>query len=501
MKQQSLTSRTIGGLLWISSGALAHAVLSMIVMIVQARLLSPTEFGIVGAAMIVIGFSQIFSQLGIGPAIVQRIDLALVHLRVGFTVSVLLGVLAGVVFFVSAPYLARFFQMAALQPVVEVLSLVFPITGLSVVGQALLQRSMQFKKLALIDLFSYALGFGAIGIGLALAGWGVWALVAAQIGQVLCSTAIILVLHPEAIGIRYERTALRQLVNYGFGFSLARIANYTATQADNLVVGKWMGPAALGVYGRAYQFLMMPATQIGTVADKVLFPAMASVQDDQARLSRAFITGVAVIAMMTLPLSGLLIVLAPEIIRVLLGPKWMAVVPPFQVLAAVLVFRTSYKMSDSLARSTGAVYRRAWRQWVYAGAVFSGAWIGHFWGLSGVAWGVGMAILLNFLLMLHLTASLVAIDWRELAMIHLRHFVVACVLSTTAGVVKLALRAWDLPAVLILIGSLGAAFLMLLCLLLAGRRLFGAEGLWAEELMKRYARGISQWMGSGNAGA
>lgn len=501
MSRKSLTSRTIGGLIWVSSGAVAHAVLSMVIMIVQARLLSPTEFGIVGAAMIVIGFSQIFSQLGIGPAIVQRTDLNMVHLRVGFTISLILGGLVGIVFFFSAPYLAVFFRMPQLKPVVEVLAWVFPITGLSVVGQALLQRNMQFKKLALIDLFSYALCYGVLGIVLAMIGWGVWALVFAQIGQVLCSTVILLAMHPETIGIRYETAEIRQLVNYGFGFSLARIANYVATQADNLVVGKWMGPAALGIYGRAYQFLMMPATQIGTVADKVLFPAMAEVQDDKARLSRAYLTGVAIITMATLPLSGLLIILAPEIIRVLLGMKWMAVVQPFQVLAAVLVFRTSYKMSDSLTRSTGAVYRRAWRQWIYAGAVFGGAWIGHFWGLPGVALGVALSILLNFLLMLELTASIVEIAWGELVNIHLRHLAVACVVSSAAWMVKLLLSIYHAPAIVILCASLGAALLVLLFLWRTCRGLFGAEGLWAEELVIRYGRGMLRRVGIDNAGS
>ncbi|MEN6474420.1 MAG: lipopolysaccharide biosynthesis protein [Syntrophaceae bacterium] len=495
MSNRSLTSRTLGGLLWISSGSAAHAVLSTIIMIVQARFLTPTEFGIVGAAMIVIGFSQIFSQLGIGPAIVQRSDLAAGHIRVGFTVSFILGCLVGVLFYVLAHALAVFFRMEDLAPVIKVMALIFPITGLSVTGQSLLQRTMQFKTLALIDVFSYALFYGALGIVLAVTGWGVWALVFAQIGQAACTALIMLVMHHKKLGFRFNASEMGELMNYGLGFSLARIANYAATQADNLVVGRWMGPAALGIYGRAYQFLMMPATQLGTVADKVLFPVMSAVQQDKPRLARAYTTGVAFIAMMTMPLSGVLIVLAPEIIYVLLGKAWMAVAPPFQLLALALVFRTSYKMSDSLARATGAVYRRAWRQWVYAAAVFSGAWIGQFWGLSAVAFGVALAILVNFLLMFHLTASIVRISWRELGIIHLRHFVVACVVSGAALAVKMALLSLGAHPAVILAAALIAAALMFLGLWFGCRSIFGDEGRWAHELAKRSAAGLLKPLG------
>ena len=499
MSNQSLTSRALGGLLWVSSGSVAHAVLSTVIMIVQARFLTPTEFGIVGAALIVIGFSQIFSQLGIGPAIVQRRELNPGHIRVGFTVSFILGCLVGVLFYLLAQALALFFRMDDLAPVIKVMALIFPITGLSVTGQSLLQRAMQFKTLALIDVFSYALFYGALGIILAVRGWGVWALVFAQIGQAACTALIMLGMHHKELGFRFKAAEMSELMNYGVGFSLARIANYVATQADNLVVGRWMGPAALGIYGRAYQFLMMPATQLGTVADKVLFPVMASVQQDRERLARAYITGVAFIAMMTMPLSGVLIVLAPEIIYVLLGKSWMAVAPPFQLLALALVFRTSYKMSDSLARATGAVYRRAWRQWVYAAAVFSGAWIGHFWGLSAVAIGVALAILVNFLLMFHLTSSIVRISWRELGIIHLRHFVVACVVSAAALAVKWVLLSFGAHPAVILAGALIAAGLLFLVLWFGLRWIFGDEGRWAWELVKRYGSGPLRRLGIGNA--
>ena len=105
------------------------------------------------------------------------------------------------------------------------------------------------------------------------------------------------------------------------------------------------------------------------------------------RLAAAYLRAVALIALLVLPLSAALILLAPEVVRVALGPRWGLAVAPFQILGIGMLFRTSYKMSDSIARSTGAVYRRAWRQVIYAALVVVGAWVGQHWGIAGVAWG------------------------------------------------------------------------------------------------------------------
>src|SRR5690606_40788918 len=124
--------------------------------------------------------------------------------------------------------------------------------------------------------------------------------------------------------------------------------------------------------------LLMPTTVMGTIADKVLFPVMSSVQSDAARLKAAYMKITGAIAFLCYPVSALMIVLADEIVAIILGEGWEEVVLPMQVLAAILVFRTAYKISDCLARATGAVYRRAWRQWVYMIAVFVGAMMGQY---------------------------------------------------------------------------------------------------------------------------
>jgi len=487
---KSLTDRTLNGLLWIFSGTVAQSALSFVILIVLARLLTPTEFGIVNAALIVVGVSQIFSQLGIGPAIVQHPNLSAVHIHNGFTLSILIGIAVGIFVALVAPLIAQFFRMAELKQVIEVLALVFPLTGLSVVCQAVLQREMQFRKLAIIQFSSYALGYGLVGVILAFTGWGVWALVYAQLGQALVNTIILMSVKRQIIGFAINKTEIGELLNFGTGLSLAQIANYLALQGDNLVVGRLLGVEALGVYGRAYHFLAMPANLLGNIADKTLFPAMASIQDDKQRLGHAYQRVVAIIAMVTLPLSGLLIALAPEIILLVLGPQWTDAIAPFQMLAVVLFFRTGYRISDSLVRATGAVYRSAWRKVIYAGSVITGAWIGHFWGLLGVAAGVGLAIILQFLLMFQLSVSLTTASWTTLSKTLLRHSTVAILVGGSAWSVKALLGNYNLYIGYTLLISGAVAIGVIAIMGAVYHDLFGEEGAWIGLLIGRHRQTI-----------
>lgn len=487
----SLTDRTVSGMLWNMCGAAVHAALQIAVVSVLARMLAPEDFGLVGAALVVIGFCRIFTQLGVGPAIVQRPDLRGEHVRAGFALSLLLGVSFGGLLWLAAPWIAGFFRIERLSSVIRILALGYPLVGPTVVAEALLLRHMQFKRLVTVEVVSHALSYGVVGIVLATLDLGAWALVAAYLCQVVLKGVGFFLIGSLQVGFSLERKAIRDLLNYGAGFSLARIANFAALQGDHLVVGRWLGAEALGVYGRAYQFVDLPANLFGTVVDRVIFPAMAVVQNDRRRLADAYLRAVGVVAMTTIPLSAVLFALAPEIVHVLLGPRWENVIVPFRILVIVLVFRTSYKMSDSLARATGAIYRRAWRQWIYAGAVFLGAWLGHFWGTPGVAVGVAVGIVLNFFLMLQLSVRLTGVSCLALTLICLRHTVVAILLGTVAWTAAHVVRGPGIPEYVSFVTAGLMTVAGLLFLVICSPGAFGDEGGWAWLLVRSRIKAVA----------
>jgi PST family polysaccharide transporter len=302
----------------------------------------------------------------------------------------------------------------------------------------LAQRELRFRRLAGVEAGAFAAGFIVAGPVLAWRGAGVWALVGALLTQNVLRTAALLARQPHPKRLLLEPRAARELLYFGGGLTLARLGNCLAGQGDNLVVGYWLGPRALGLYTQAYQLMTSPAVLLGQALDRVLFPTMALVQLEPARLARAYRSGAAVCALLVMPASVVLAILAPEIVLVLLGPAWAGVVAPFRLLALGMLFRTSYKLGDSVARATGAVYDRAWRQAVYALAVVAGAWVGQRWGLAGVALGVLAALAANFALMAQLSLRLTGMRWSELGAAHLP----ALALTVALGAETWALAGW-----------------------------------------------------------
>jgi len=488
--RRNLTHLTLAGLLWMVYGKGAYGILQFVVLAVLARLVSPTDFGVVSAAVIVIGLSAIVSQLGLGPALVQRPELERRHIDTAFATSVLIGVALGALIWLGAPLMAGFFRTSGVEPVLRALAWVFPLHGVSTTAESLMRREMRFRWLANLDVISYGIGYGVVGITTALLGWGVWALVAGQIAQNVVKTGMLVTVQPPRLNLP-ERRAFEELMYFGGWFTVAKIANQLAQQGDYLVVGRFLGPTSLGFYGRAYNLMSAPAAGFATILDYVLFPAMAMVQERTDRLAAAYRRGAALIALVVVPASTALVLLAPEVIHVVLGPQWTPVVVPFQILAAGMLFRTSSKLSDTLTRATGAVFRRAWRQIIYAALVLGGAWIGQHWGIVGVAWGVLLALTVNFLLMAHLSVTEARMTWLDFWRAHVPALLMAVVSSPIVWGVGTASRHWSLPPlVIVAAGTLVVVASSLLLVYLAPKTFLGRDGQWTVTTMRTFVQKI-----------
>jgi PST family polysaccharide transporter len=472
---------------WMAWGSAASAGLKLLVLIFLTRLLTPADFGVVGAALIVIGFSLAFSQLGIGQALVQRPVLEPRHLSTAFFASTGLGFAVGGLVWLLAPGIAGFFHVDELTPVVRVLAILFPIVGISTVAENLTQRDMRFRLLANADVFAYGVGYGLVGVIMAFLGFGYWSLVWGQIAQAVLRAGVLLRATPPKLTPRPTWTCFRELLSFGVGLSAARMGVLLSTEADNLVVGRWLGPVALGLYSRAYQLMAVPTVLLGDVLDKVLYPTMSKVQNDPRRLTSTYLQGTAMIALVTLPLGVVAAVLAPELVAVAFGSRWQALVPPFQVLALGMMFRTNYRMSDSLSRATGRVYRRAWRQILYGGLVFLGAWIGHRHGITGVAVGVLAALFLHYLLMAHLGLSVLQVSWLTFVQVQLPALWLTMVVGGITLATAAAMRHLELPSLAgLLAGTLSALGTAVLLVLSLPRLVLGEHGMRTRDALRAY---------------
>jgi PST family polysaccharide transporter len=414
--------RTMSGLVWTGLGYAMNALGQIVMLAVLARYVGAEDFGVLSATLLIIGIGKLFTLSVVGPAIVQRPQLERRHHATAFWLSLATGLLAAAVTVAIAPVAARFFRYDDLAPVLVVLALCFVLQAPGVVSTSLLQRDLAFRSMAFADVVSF-LGYCVVGVTCAVLGGGVWALVAANLAQAALSSLVTAAMRPPLVAFEFDRSAAREIVHYGTGFTAGKVFNYSASQGDYFVIGRTMSAASLGFYSRAYQLVAMPAMLIGQMLDRVLFPVIASFQDDKRRMGETFRRGTELVVTLMAPLSVFLVVLGPEVVGVVLGPKWDPVVAPMQVLALGLVCRTGYKIGDSLARSAGTVYNRAWRQAIYAALVVIGTLVGSHWGITGAAWGVLGAIIANYFSMAALSIATTGLPWRSFASAHVRGLV------------------------------------------------------------------------------
>jgi PST family polysaccharide transporter len=462
-------------------------VLKVVVLVLLTRLLAPADFGVVSAGLVVINLSLNFSQLGLGPALVQRTVLEPRHLSTAFVASTGLGILIAGAVWAAAPLIAQFFRMDQLVSVIRALALAFPIAGIGTVPESLLQRELRFRLLANRDVLTYGVGYGTVGVVLALLGAGVWALVAAQVTQVGLRTIILLRVAPPIPRVRPTWVSFIELLGYGAGQSAAKIGTILANQVDNFVVGRWMGAAALGEYSRAFQLVSVPTKLLGDVLDKVLLPTMAQVQDEPRRLASAYLQGTAVLTLVTLPIGVVAAALAPELVAVAFGSRWAGVVAPYQVLALGMVFRTSYRMSDSLSKATGKVYRRAWRQGLWAGLVFLGALIGQQWGLTEVALGVLCALFINYIMMAQLSLEIIGVSWSRFLVVQLPAVRLALAVGAASLASTATARYVGLPPLAGLVGgTLAAVATAVLAAWLTPTLALGEHGVRTRNILRAF---------------
>jgi PST family polysaccharide transporter len=462
------------------------------VFVVMARLLNAEDFGVFALALVVVGLGRLFGEMGLAPSIIQRNRLDEIHVRTAFTISVISSLIMSALVVLTAPFTASLLGTSELVPVIRVLAGLFLIRGFGLTAGALLQRDLRFPAVARADVVSYFIGYGCVGIGLALTGAGYWALVWAAIVQTLLENLqyVLLRSHPRRFTV--DRQALRDLLSYGMGASLGRLGNYAALKGDYVVAGRLLGVGPLGIYSRAYGLMSLPVGIYQNIASKALFSAVAKVQEDLPRLAVAHRRAAAATALLLLPSGIALSLLAPEVISVVLGSKWTEVVRPFQFMALGLFFRSGYNVGAAVTKGAGEVHRLALRQWIYPVLVITAAWIGAAYGVTGIAAAVLLAIIVHFVMVTQLSLRCSSLPVRDFLAAHLPALALAGAVGAAALISRESLRGVNAPDAVVLLGSLCAVGITALVLVkFLPRLILGRDGIWfvdrLSDLLPRWA--------------
>lgn len=360
------------------------------------RMLVPADFGLIGMASTIIVLLGLFRDLGTGPALIQRRDLSPSLVASVFWLNSAIGILIGAALWLLAPAGAAFFQEPRLEPVLRILALNPVLVSLGLVHQALLERQLAFRALLRVEMGAVITG-AVCGVGLALAGFGVWSLVIQTLAQSVITLVGLWLSSSYRPALVWRWADLRPVARFGIGVSGFALFNYLNRNADYLLIGRFLGTEALGYYTIAYRLMLYPLQSISAVVGRVMYPTYSRLQDDDATIRRLYLKAAGGIAFITLPMVMGIMATTGPLVLTLLGERWAPSIAVLAILAPVGLVQT-------LATTTGALYQAKGRSdalfaWGAVSSVLyvAGFAVGLTWGIVGVAAAyLGVTLLLAY---------------------------------------------------------------------------------------------------------
>lgn len=390
--QGGLGARSVRGVAWVTAGQLASEPVRILITALLARALTPREFGVVGMATVVTGLVAVANDFGLQAAIIQRSEVSEHEIDSVFWFNLAIGLGLTVLGVALALPMAGFFRQPQVAPVLAVLSAGFVLSSLGQIQNALLRRRMDFKTPAIANITAVGVA-GVTAVGMALAGAGVWALVANVLVANAASTLVVAVKTRFVPGRRYTWHEAKEYVVFGGTVTLAEFANYGASNADNLLVGRMLGPGPLGVYALAYNLVTYPVRRVAQTISGVAMPALSRIHGERERYSRAFAQAMEMSGLVVVPVLACAALAGDQIVLGLYGAKWVGAVVPFRLLCAAGMAKAFGVVADSGFQSSGRP--RRYLAWTAASlvAVVAGVLAGMRGQVNGVAAGVAVAVI------------------------------------------------------------------------------------------------------------
>ena len=390
---QDLKEKTIRGGVARLASQVASLALRTAAIVVLARLLDPKDFGLVGMVTAFTGALGWFRDFGLSAAAVQRIDITPAQHSTLFWINVLFGALLALVTLAAAPAIAAFYQEPRLVWVAALLGTAFLFNAVGIQHSALLQRQMRFTAMAVIGLVSLTAGT-AVGIGGAAIGYGYWALVASSVITPLVASIGFWLSTGWVPGMPRRRVGIRSMMYFGGTLTLNGIVAYIGFNADKVLIGRFLGVDAIGIYGRGFALASMPTDNFTSAVGEVAFSALSRLQDDPARLRSYFLKGFSFVLGLTLPITIACTLFADDVVLVLLGPKWQGSTEIVRLLAPTIAVMAVINPMGWLISSLGLVRRSLKIALVFTPLMVLGCVLGLQYGAAGVAFAYSAVMLL-----------------------------------------------------------------------------------------------------------
>lgn len=328
----SIKREAAKGVFWSAAGNWGNQLSTFLLFLVLSRLLSPRAFGTVALATVFTTFTKVLAEQGLADAIIQRPEVDKRQLDTAFWTNLGVALVLMVALIGTAPLIANAFDDASLSPVLVWLSITLPISSLQTVQRAILTKRMAFASLTVRSTVGNVIGGGA-GIAAALAGLGVWSLVIQDITGAAVNTVTIWAVSGWRPGFSFSFAYFKSLSSFGVHVLGFKILQFFTRRSDDLLIGYYLGPVALGLYTVAYRLLRIMVNVTTNVIGAVAFPVFARIQEQTEKVQRAYHKAIGLTSFVAFPAFVGVMVTAPELVPLMFGNRWVAAVPVMQVLS------------------------------------------------------------------------------------------------------------------------------------------------------------------------
>lgn len=380
-----LKNKAVRSVQWASLSQVVKQLVQFGALTVLAVILAPGDFGLLSMALVVTGMVDLFKDFGTRVAIIQKKDATDRFLSSIFWVNAGIGSLAAGVLILIAPWIASVYNEPRLTPILQILALNFPISGIGVSLKTYLEKSIAFGTIGIVEAGSTILG-AITAIVLAFMGYGVWSLVVQSLIATTSVTLLSWIFSTWRPSLTFHWPEIRGVLGYSLNYTGYTILNYIARNVDYFLIGRYLGQDALGYYTLAYRIMVYPIQNISGIINKVMFPVLSKVQDDNRLISKAYLQIAATVSLVTFPLMLGVMVLSDPFVKVVLGEKWLPVITLLVILAPV-------GLLQSINSTVGAIFlikdrTEALLKWgIFSAAIVIGAFTyGLQYGIEGMAW-------------------------------------------------------------------------------------------------------------------
>lgn len=417
-------------------------IISLVITAVLSRLLSPDDFGIVAVATVIIAFFNLFTDMGLSPAIIQKKELNSTDLSNIFSFTIWTGILLALLFFFCSWLIGTYYDSDILVTLCQLLAINLFFASANIVPNALFYKNKEFKFIAIRTLVIQIAG-GTVAIAVALSGGGLYALIVNPILSSILLFAISFKRYPQTIRLTLGFSTIKKIFSYSTYQFFFNIINYFSRNLDKLLIGRYMGMNLLGYYEKSYRLMMLPLQNITQVITPVMHPIFSDYQNDLNQLSTSYEKIIRLLAYIGFPITVLLFFTSQELILILFGDQWLLSVPVFKILALSVGIQIILSSSGSIfqaANDTKSMFICGlFSSTLNVAGILTG--IFYFQTLEAVAWCICITFTINFFqcywVMYHITFKRNMIHFfKQLASPILATFILAAVLYGTSILIE-----------------------------------------------------------------